>query len=279
MHFALIAADKVVLTAEYASAIKPLLDILQISPPVGFVVVPIHEYQLRYLKTTPIYTEIQVLSETCTAKPQASIRTVTPWNVSSNTPLLPHTALKLPIAIRKTSALRTISPWSTSISHELNSHWARMSAIDRTILHICRERAGLSLKHVDFDIAKHLACIVREDPTVQVRKKGESVALCAALVECADGGWDDSESVVVRVWGLDTREKRVAFLEEYTDLLFRCFLPPLVVHGFCFDAHGQNTLLHYETATDVGIVIFQMVRQSMSRYWWILTEIYYNIVG
>lgn len=116
-----------------------------------------------------------------------------------------------------------------------------MSAIDRTILHICRERAGLSLKHVDFDIAKHLACIVREDPTVQVRKKGESVALCAALVECADGGWDDSESVVVRVWGLDTREKRVAFLEEYTDLLFRCFLPPLVVHGFCFDAHGQNT--------------------------------------
>jgi len=116
-----------------------------------------------------------------------------------------------------------------------------MSAIDRTILHICRERAGLSLKHVDFDIAKHLACIVREDPTVQVRKKGESVALCAALVERADGGWDDSESVVVRVWGLDTREKRVAFLEEYTDLLFRCFLPPLVVHGFSFDAHGQNT--------------------------------------
>src|SRR5882762_2217745 len=82
IHFALIAEDKVVLTGDYASEIKPLLDILHIMTPVGFVAVPIHEYQLRYLAMTSIYSDIKVLPETCIAKPQASIRTVTPWNAS-----------------------------------------------------------------------------------------------------------------------------------------------------------------------------------------------------
>lgn len=252
LHFILIPTDRVVLTGVYPAELQPLLDAVQIASadiPPGHVVVPVHEYQLAYLRASVaengIYNAIRVLPQTCNAKPQASLRTVTPWNLITDTPLLPswNTAIKLPIAIRKTSALRTISPWSTTISHELNAHWPRMKAIDGRILNICKERAGLSFKCDDFDVAKHLACIVRSDPTSRVfspQGGKDGVALCAALVQRAGGGWDD-DTVVVRVWGLDTREKRVAFLEEYTDLLLRCFIPPLVEHGFCFDAHGQNT--------------------------------------
>ncbi|KAF7976134.1 hypothetical protein HWV62_7429 [Athelia sp. TMB] len=250
LHFLQIPSSRLTITGDFTAEIKPLLDAVGIAAPAGHVVLPVHEYQLKYLASTPLLQEhdIAVLPQTCSARAQASIRTVTPWDPISNSALLPGTAIKLPIAIRKTSALRTISPWSTTISHELNAHFPRMRSLQNTqgILHICREKAGVSLKCTDFDVAKHIACIVREDATARaVGSAPEGVALAAALTQ---RNRPDEDAVVVKAWHLDTREKRVAFLEEYTELLFQCFLPPLL-EGFGFDPHGQNCLLHYEVST------------------------------
>ncbi|KAF7980049.1 hypothetical protein HWV62_39816 [Athelia sp. TMB] len=250
LHFLQIPSSRLTITGDFTAEIKPLLDAVGIAAPAGHVVLPVHEYQLKYLASTPLLQEhdIAVLPQTCSARAQASIRTVTPWDPISNSALLPGTAIKLPIAIRKTSALRTISPWSTTISHELNAHFPRMRSLQDTqgILHICREKAGVSLKCADFDVAKHIACIVREDANSRAFESApEGVALAAALTQ---RNRPDEDAVVVKAWHLDTRKKRVAFLEEYTELLLRCFLPPLL-EGFGFDPHGQNCLLHYEVAT------------------------------
>lgn len=260
LHFIRVHSDNLVLTGDFNAELKPLLDLVGITPQDGYVIIPVHEYQLKYLRSTTLlekYT-IDVLPQTCTAKAQASIRTVTPWNTDTNEPLLPSIAIKLPIAIRKTSALRTISPWSTTISHELNSHFPRMKSLDETknILHICREKAGVSLKCDDFDIAKHIACIIREDATARSFSSGhEGVALTAALTQRHSV---DEDSVVVKAWGLDTREKKVDFLEEYTELLFRCFLGPLL-EGFGFDPHGQNCcepFIPFTSFFSLGMLMF-----------------------
>ncbi|KZP30178.1 hypothetical protein FIBSPDRAFT_1038517 [Athelia psychrophila] len=250
LHFFQVPSDKLTVTGDFNTEIKPLLDAVGINARDGYTILPVHEYQLRYLQSTSLLREhdMEVLPQTCSAKAQASMRTVTPWNTLSNSALLPGIAIKLPIAIRKTSALRTISPWSTTISHELNSHFPRMRSLERTkgILHVCREKAGVSLKCGDFDIAKHIACIVREDATAHSFSTApEGIALAAALTQ---RNRPDEDAVVVRAWHLNTREKRVAFLEEYTELLFKCFLGPLL-EGFAFEAHGQNCLLHYEVSS------------------------------
>ncbi|KZP16436.1 hypothetical protein FIBSPDRAFT_60135 [Athelia psychrophila] len=250
LHFLEVPSDNLTVTGDFNAEIKLLLDAVGINARDGHVVFPVHEYQLKYLQSVGLLQEhaMVVLPQTCAAKPQASIRTVTPWNTVSDSELLPGLAIKLPIAIRKSSALRTISPWSTTITHELNSHFPRMKSLELTkgILHVCREKAAVSLKCDDFDIAKHVACIVREDATAHSFSSArEGIALSAALTQ---RNHPDEEAVVVKAWHLNTREKRVAFLEEYTELMFKCFLGSLL-EGFGFDVHGQNCILHYEVST------------------------------
>ena len=242
LHFLQTPASNLIISGDFKAEIKPLLDLVGITIPEGYVVLAVHEYQLKYLKSTTTLQDfdIEVLPQTCSAKAQASLRTVTPWNTVSNTALLPGIAIKLPIAIRKTSSLRTISAWGTSVSDELNSHFPRMKSLQDTkgILHVCRETAAVSLKCEDVAIAEHVSCIMREDATAHAFSSfAEGIALAAALTQRNRPGED---AVVVKAWCLNTRDKRIAFLEEYSELLFKCFLPPLL-EGFAFEAHGQNS--------------------------------------
>lgn len=247
IRFIAFPRDQLIVFGNYPRDIMPLFEKLGIrDDDATNQVIPIHEHHMGHVKARFGHLAYDILDASCDARAQASTRTVVPWDLNTNKPLLDNLALKLPLGIKITSALRTITPWTTQVGVELNKHWPNMHHLDTQILHVCRELASFSNSSPDYDIAKFVSCIVREEATTWVRP-GESVALCAALVEKSNGG--RGEAVVVTAWGLDTPAKRVAFLESYVDLLLRALLPPIIHHGFAFEAHGQNMLVHYDKST------------------------------
>ncbi|KAF5366545.1 hypothetical protein D9758_008969 [Tetrapyrgos nigripes] len=113
------------------------------------------------------------------------------------------------------------------------------------------------------EIAKHCAAIVREaweigsedrewvlpkeynlGGTGELKGKGERLIVCTALVESGHEGVGD-EPAVVRIFGLDTEEKRVEWLDRFVHLFFAAFLPPILTNGVAFEAHPQNVLARF----------------------------------
>ncbi|KAJ1646067.1 hypothetical protein J3B02_001584 [Coemansia erecta] len=178
------------------------------------------------------------------AEAQASLRTVCP---KAFAPL--GYDIKLPLGIKVSSALRTISPWSTFVGPRVTmvipDILSKAPVADALL--IAGEPASAVSNDPDFDIAKYLSCVIRNDPEHICRLRNERVILAAALT----GYNDDGVSVVVRQWKLDSVEKRIGFLEEYVDKLFDAFLPPIMNHGFAFEAHPQNSLLRIDAETGV----------------------------
>ncbi|KAJ2708377.1 hypothetical protein H4R19_004773 [Coemansia spiralis] len=155
--------------------------------------------------------------------------------------------VKLPLGIKTTSALRTVSPWSTYVGPRVTEAIPLIlqgAAVDGALL-IAGERASAVSVDPDYDTAKYLSCVVRDDPDHLCRPRGERAIVAAALTDCANNG----VAAVVRLWGLDTEAKRRSFLQQYTDCLFDAFLPPIVNHGFAFEAHQQNALLRIDART------------------------------
>ncbi|KAJ1894680.1 hypothetical protein LPJ66_005041 [Kickxella alabastrina] len=176
------------------------------------------------------------------AEAQASLRTVCPQAFVS----LGYD-IKLPLGIKVSSALRTISPWSTFVGPQITKvipEILRGAPVQDALL-IAGEPASAVSTNQNFDIAKYLSCIIRNDPEHICRPRGERVILAAALT----GYSDDGTSMVVRQWGLDNADRRRRFLQSYTDRLFDAFLPPIMNHGFAFESHPQNSLLRIDAET------------------------------
>ncbi|KAJ1927135.1 hypothetical protein IWQ60_003186 [Tieghemiomyces parasiticus] len=218
------------------------------------IVFPIHERQLPNIVSRFPY--VRILPVTTTAVAQASLRTVVP-NAH------PDINLKLPLGIKVSSALRTITPWTTYLGPGLRPVLQRIlpSSDDvpsddgqRPCLVVAHETASVVARHPDSDVAKHLSALIREDAATLVRPLGERVAVCAALTEYGP----DGVPYVVSAWGLHTQPQRLDFLDRYVTLYLRAFLPPVVRHGFTFEAHQQNVLVRYspeQAGRVVGFVV------------------------
>ncbi|KAJ2161472.1 hypothetical protein GGF46_001411 [Coemansia sp. RSA 552] len=204
------------------------------------LVLPAHPFHVpAILKMFPF---ARLLPFSVPASAQASIRTVCP-----KTPDPLGFDLKLPLGIKVSSALRTISPWSAFVGPRITEVIPKIlhgAPVEGALL-IAGEPASAVSTNPDFDIAKYLSCIVREDPEHICCPRGERVILAAALTSCSEAG----ESAVVQQWKLGTRALRYVFLKSYADMLFDAFLPPIINHGFAFEAHPQNSLLRIDAAT------------------------------
>ncbi|KAJ1840811.1 hypothetical protein LPJ73_006319, partial [Coemansia sp. RSA 2703] len=204
------------------------------------VVMPVHP--LHIPAVLELFSFAQLLPFSVSADAQASLRTVCPEALA---PLGYN--LKLPLGIKVSSALRTISPWSTFVGPRITEvipDILQKAPVPDALL-IAGEPASAVSNDTDFDIAKYLSCVIRNDPEYICRSRGERVILAAALTGYSDSGI----SVVVKQWKLDTYEKRCRFLQKYTDKLFDAFLPPIINHGFAFESHPQNSLLRIDAAT------------------------------
>ncbi|KAF8531371.1 IucC family-domain-containing protein [Gautieria morchelliformis] len=158
-----------------------------------------------------------------------------------------HT-FKLALGVRLTSAMRTISPPSAFLGPHFSREVVPRLTYDRALLVVQRELASVSHRHSDHEIAKHLAGIVREAYENTCADHGECAIVCTALVETAYSG--EAELPLVQLlFGLDTEEKRIAWLDTFVDVFFKAFLPSVIVNGVAFEAHPQNTLARFDMQT------------------------------
>jgi len=113
---------------------------------------------------------------------------------------------------------------------------------DKELLIIAKEVGSVISKHPEPNIAKHLSCVIREDPEFLCRARGESVIVCAALIE-RDA---NHEFMVNKALGLNTEAKRWSFFQQYTRLFLKTMVPPVFKYGFCFESHPQNTMARFK---------------------------------
>ncbi|CAG8541784.1 5726_t:CDS:2 [Diversispora eburnea] len=216
IRFVKISQEKVMIRGPINEILLKLINIISPKPfcSPNYILIPVHELQLpNIIKNFP-YVEILSSKYSLKSISQASLRTVLFTQ-------LPEYAFKLSLGIKVTSALRTITPWSTHIGTELVPIFEKMN-IDKNILHIANEIASIVSNERDYNIAKHLSCIVRYNINDQ-NSKGERIIICAALTERDESG--------------------------------KTFLPPALDNGFSFEAHPQNVLARFNDTKLNGFVI------------------------
>ena len=128
--------------------------------------------------------------------------------------ILPNTHLKLGVGIKLTSAVRTISPASAYLGPRFSAQVVPALHYDRTLLTVVRELASVSHVGPDSDVAKHCGAIVRECYENDSEARGERLIVCTSLIEHGHAGTDGVTPSVVRVFGLDTEDKRIKWLDE-----------------------------------------------------------------
>jgi siderophore synthetase component len=200
------------------------------------LILPVHELQVpKVLSLIPSATLVPNFERRSLA--QASLRSILPIPASD---LLGY-HLKVALSILTTGAWRTISCYSVY-------NGPRITLLAKFIAPECLvvlgEVASIGSNSPDEIISKQIACIVREDP--EVLMPNETIVVAQCLVEKTPDG---SMSLVRAVFHLDTEQKCIDFLTRYAELACAAFLPPMIKHGFCFEAHGQNTLARFDKST------------------------------
>ena len=86
--------------------------------------------------------------------------------------------------------------------------------MDPKIITVAKELASVVHAHPDGEIAKHCAAIIREAHENTSEERGERLIVCTALVESGHNGEGGDLPSVIRVFELDTEEKRVQWLSK-----------------------------------------------------------------
>ncbi|CAF1187803.1 unnamed protein product [Adineta steineri] len=206
------------------------------APSPDTLILPVHELQVsNVLSRIPSATLVPNFERQCVA--QSSIRTVVPQLGSD----LPGFLLKLALTICTTGAWRTISHYSVYNSPRITP-LAKFIAPECLV--VLGEVASIGSNATDEMVSKHIACIIRED--AEALMPNESIIVAQALVEKTP---NDDMPLVRIIFHLDTEQKCIDFLTRYSELACAAFLPPMLEHGFCFEAHGQNTLARFDRHT------------------------------
>ncbi|KAJ7595950.1 IucC family-domain-containing protein [Mycena floridula] len=224
-------------TAAAQNAGKPL------PIPTGFVIVPIHELQVVHIQekfpeaiVLPSEFNIPLLA-------QQSIRSV----------ILPGVYrehhLKLGVGIKLTSAIRTISPASAYLGPRFSAQVVPVLAMDKNVLTVAKELASVVHANPDGEIAKFCSAIVREAHELTSHQKGEQLIVCTSLVESGHAGKDGHIPSVIRVFQLDTEQKRLLWLDKFIKVFFDAFLPSVLENGVAFEAHPQNCVARFDAKT------------------------------
>jgi hypothetical protein len=79
---------------------------------------------------------------------------------------------------------------------------------------VAKELASVVHAHPDGEIAKHCAAIIREAHENTSEDRGERLIVCTALVESGHSGEDGHLPAVVRVFELNTEEKRIEWFTK-----------------------------------------------------------------
>lgn len=171
-----------------------------------YVYIAIHELQI--LNVQEKFNDVLVFPESysITMEALASLRSV------ARPDIMPGRSVKLCLGIKISSALRTVTPFTTYFGPGFSKIVPRLT-YDRDILAVERELGTISYRHEDTDIAKHCSSVIREAFEYDPQYKNDLFIPCGVLVEKIQKP-DTDETLVTRVWGLDSQEKRVQFLKR-----------------------------------------------------------------
>ncbi|KAI8384841.1 IucC family-domain-containing protein [Radiomyces spectabilis] len=205
------------------------------------VLIPIHELQVPNIQQK--FPDAVVLS----SQHEVPVYSLTSIRSVAEPDILPGLSVKLCLGIKVSSALRTITPFTTHFGPGFSRDVVPKLNYNHKVLTVERELASACYVHEDFDVAKHCSCVLRE-AVEYAKDNNDTIVPCAALVEKIQKP-DTDETLVTHVWGLDTEEKRIAFLDRYIKIALEAFLPPALNNGVAFEAHGQNTLARFDRET------------------------------
>jgi len=118
------------------------------------------------------------------------------------------------VGLRLTSAVRTISPASAYFGPRFSRDVIPVLAMDRNIVTVARELASVVHTDPDSDIAKHCSAITRECHE-NLYERGERHIVCTALFESGHSGEGGDIPVLIRIFELDSEEKRIQWFTKY----------------------------------------------------------------
>ncbi|KAG6837247.1 hypothetical protein H0H93_012642 [Arthromyces matolae] len=208
-----------------------------------FVAIPVHELQIAQIRDKFEEAEIYPEDVHLDILAQQSIRSVIVPEVYSTL------SLKLGVGIKLTSAVRTISPASAYLGPRFSKNVVPALFMNPKIVTVAKELASVVSNHADGEIAKHCSAIIREAHELSSEERGERLIVCTALVESGHSGEGAHIPAVIRVFDLDTEEKRIQWLSKFTRMLFDAFLPTMLKNGVAFECHPQNCLARFDLDT------------------------------
>ena len=124
--------------------------------------------------------------------------------------------VKLPIGLKLTQYIRTISPASAYLGPRFSDRVIPHLKLDPDVVIIAKELASVIHAHPDPQIAKHCAAILREDHESRSEERGERLIVCSALVESGHAGEGGHLPAVIRIFQLDSEEKRRDWLDRFS---------------------------------------------------------------
>ncbi|CAE6342302.1 unnamed protein product [Rhizoctonia solani] len=224
------------LDGPFEASMKPLLDKIGIVPaPADRVLLPCFAEQLPAVHAYFGTDAEKVLSKTkLHGQRQVSMRTVS----------IPDFQLhvKMALSYTITSATRTMTPWTARMCIEVSQLLQDITS-GSDLLWIARKMATACSADPDFEKAKHLSVMLREDLEPKARELGQCLVLPATLFEI---GGEDRVAYVLRVFDLFTIDARKNWFLNHTRTYLQTVLPPLLSHGICLEAHMQNMLVRFE---------------------------------
>ncbi|KAF8581295.1 hypothetical protein K439DRAFT_1619181 [Ramaria rubella] len=249
----------------------------------AYVLLPVHELQIPSITlhvpsaillppaySVPAHAQASIRTLTLPSAPTLSLKLPINMTISSALRTISHyTTHFAPRFARAVLPHLAIDPEVLIVERERASAALR-GRVSRAVL---MGRAGAETgeevgEEVGEDVRKHVAAVVRE--VYSGEERGERVIMCASLAEIGFADEDDEQTqrlgpgttfefdatgldagvpLAVTALGLVTPALRLAFLARYIDLVFDAFLPPLLVNGVAFEAHGQNTLARFDGVT------------------------------
>ncbi|EAU85373.2 hypothetical protein CC1G_07067 [Coprinopsis cinerea okayama7 len=249
LRFISVPRENLKITYNFEELIAPLVKVAEkkaskpIISPKDHVIIPVHELQVYHIRDKFPEARIYPPEYSLPLEAQQSLRSVVVPNGYRNL----H--LKLAVGMKLTSAVRTISPESAYLGPRFSAQVVPVIRMDRNIVTVAKELASVVHTHPDGDIAKHCAALVREYHEGLCEDRQERMIVCTSLVEYGHGSRDGNIPPVIRLFGLDTEEKRIEWLSKFLDIFFRAFLPSVLHNGVAFECHPQNCVARFDART------------------------------
>ncbi|KAJ5097169.1 IucC family-domain-containing protein [Penicillium angulare] len=226
-------------TGPFEQLLEPLLQSLKIPQEPNQddrIIVPCFTRQLPGIVSIfPQTRRIQSIPDACRA--QISMR-----SVSFKPEIFSH-HLKLSLLVQITGGLRIVSDSGAVLGPVLSKILPNLLPPDVWFFEEPASITGIQSEVLEAGL---ISCIIRKLPE-QTKSSKEILIPGAGLYQKP---FNEDQSYMETLFGLDTLQKKQDWFRKYAALLFSAVMPPLVRYGIGFESHLQNILVRVNGETN-----------------------------